>query len=195
MAEDFYKFIEKARKQPLEVKLKKFGQIIEKIMHLTLSIPDLFDENMLEINGRIDAIESELQIIDERIVDLEAHIKVQREQAQESREKLKKATEVEGPKGLTKPEDLTPPDQRDKTPIRKKSTRSLLMDELRKMFSQNVEGVFKSEQNGNILIQFSDGKELLIPKSKIHSEYTKKTEMTQTFLIEAEILRKNDIID
>lgn len=195
MAEDFYKFIEKARKQPLEEKLKQFGQIIEKIMHLTLRIPALFDVNMIDINERIDTIETELHLIDERVLELEGQINVQSEKKQEIKTGLEKKAESKIPKGLKKPEDLKPPDQVEKKPIRKQSTRSLLMDELRKMFSQNVEGILKNEIDDKILIQFSEDKEILIPKSKIHSKYKNDTEMTQTFLIEAEILRKNDIID
>lgn len=195
MAEDFYKFIEKARKEPLEVKIKKFGEIVEKIMHLTLRIPDLFDKNLIEINNRIDKVETDLHNLNNKVIHLQTQIDSKKQIDQKELEDLKISKDKKIPPDLKKPEHLKAPDERDKEPIRKQSTRKLLMDELRKMFSQNVKGVYKNEIDDNILIQFSEDKELLIPKSKIHSEYSKNTEITQTFRIEAEILRKNNIIE
>ncbi len=193
MAEEFYKFLEKARGQPIEEKIKKFGEIVEKIMHLTLSIPDIFDKNLIEINKRIDFIEGDINSLNDKVSDLETQIEAQKEK-QEAVKKVKKPEESEKVKDLKKPPDLSHPQREDKPPVRKQSTRKILMDELKRLFSQNVKGIFIREEGENVLIKFSNNKEVLIPKSKIYSDFT-RDKNEQTFLIEANILRKNNIID
>ena len=55
-----------------------------------------------------------------------------------------------------------------------------------------IHGTIKGESNKALLISFN-GNEMWFPKSVIHSEYSSKKEVDQSFLIDTWILKKNKI--
>jgi len=61
--------------------------------------------------------------------------------------------------------------------------------------SVKIGGIIKGGSEKALLIVFDSGKEQWIPKSTVRSGYDKDNEKTQTFVIDAWVLRKNNIID
>ncbi len=57
----------------------------------------------------------------------------------------------------------------------------------------NINGVIEGETEKALLIQFEDNKEVWIPKSVIRSDYNSINEITQNFMIDNWILKKNNI--
>jgi len=58
----------------------------------------------------------------------------------------------------------------------------------------NVDGMISGETDKAILISFDSDKEIWIPKSSIHCQYIPRKNLTQKFLIDNWILKKNKII-
>ena len=58
----------------------------------------------------------------------------------------------------------------------------------------NINGVIEGETEKALLIQFDNNKEVWIPKSVIHSNYNSINEITQNFMIDNWILKKNNIL-
>ena len=59
---------------------------------------------------------------------------------------------------------------------------------------QCVNGIIKSETNKALLIQFNNGTEIWIPKSRIHSSFDKNKNENQKFMIDNWILEKNKVV-
>jgi len=57
-----------------------------------------------------------------------------------------------------------------------------------------INGVIEGETEKALLIQFENNKEIWIPKSVIRSNYNSINEMTQNFIIDNWILKKNNIL-
>jgi hypothetical protein len=58
----------------------------------------------------------------------------------------------------------------------------------------NVNGIIEGETEKALLIQFEDAKEIWIPKSVIRSNYDSINEISQNFIIDNWILKKNNIL-
>ena len=58
----------------------------------------------------------------------------------------------------------------------------------------NINGVIEGETEKALLIQFDNNKEVWIPKSVIRSNYNPINEITQNFMIDNWILKKNNIL-
>jgi hypothetical protein len=58
----------------------------------------------------------------------------------------------------------------------------------------NIDGVIEGETEKALLIQFDDAKEVWIPKSVIRSNYNLANDVTQNFIIDNWILKKNNIV-
>jgi hypothetical protein len=65
-------------------------------------------------------------------------------------------------------------------------------EELREV--KNINGSIKRETDKALLIQFDNGAEIWIPKSKIHSGFNNTKNILQKFSIDSWILSKNKII-
>ncbi|MFX1569837.1 MAG: hypothetical protein ACFFCV_15905 [Promethearchaeota archaeon] len=59
---------------------------------------------------------------------------------------------------------------------------------------QSVNGIIKGETNKALLIQFDNGTEIWIPKSRIHSSFDKNKNENQEFMIDDWILEKNKVV-
>ncbi len=59
---------------------------------------------------------------------------------------------------------------------------------------QSVNGTIKGETNKALLIQFDNGTEIWIPKSRIHSSFDKNRNDNQKFIIDDWILKKNEVV-
>lgn len=59
---------------------------------------------------------------------------------------------------------------------------------------QSINGIIKSETDKALLIQFDNGTEIWIPKSKIHSNFDKSKNVNQEFMIDDWILEKNKVV-
>ena len=59
---------------------------------------------------------------------------------------------------------------------------------------RNINGVIGGETEKALLIQFENNKEIWIPKSVIRSNYNSINEITQNFVIDNWILKKNNVI-
>lgn len=73
--------------------------------------------------------------------------------------------------------------------ISKSSTKNDLLKQL-----SRIEGAIRGETEKALLINFNSGKEIWIPKSTIHCQYTPRKNLTQKFLIDNWILKRNKII-
>jgi len=58
----------------------------------------------------------------------------------------------------------------------------------------NVDGIISGESEKALLINFNSGKEIWIPKSTIHCQYVPKKALTQKFLIDNWVLKRNKIL-
>ena len=58
----------------------------------------------------------------------------------------------------------------------------------------NIDGVIEGETEKALLIHFDEGKEVWIPKSVIRSNYNSVNEVSQNFIIDNWILKKNNIV-
>jgi hypothetical protein len=58
----------------------------------------------------------------------------------------------------------------------------------------NIDGVIEGETEKALLIQFDKDKEVWIPKSVIRSDYNSVNDITQNFVIDNWILKKNNIV-
>ena len=58
----------------------------------------------------------------------------------------------------------------------------------------NIDGSIQGETKKALLIQFTSGDEIWIPKSTIHGKYIPKKNKDQKFLIDDWILKKNQIL-
>jgi hypothetical protein len=58
----------------------------------------------------------------------------------------------------------------------------------------NINGVIEGETEKALLIQFEEDKEIWIPKSVIRSNYNSVNDITQNFIIDNWILKKNNIV-
>ena len=59
---------------------------------------------------------------------------------------------------------------------------------------RNINGVIEGETEKALLIQFENNKEIWIPKSVIRSNYNSTNDITQNFIIDDWILKKNNVI-
>ena len=59
---------------------------------------------------------------------------------------------------------------------------------------QNVNGIIKGETDKALLIQFDNGTEIWIPKSRIHSSFEKNKNVNQEFMIDDWVLEKNKVV-
>jgi len=59
---------------------------------------------------------------------------------------------------------------------------------------QSVNGIIKGETDKALLIQFDNGTEIWIPKSRIHSSFDKSKSVNQEFMIDHWILEKNKVV-
>ncbi len=59
---------------------------------------------------------------------------------------------------------------------------------------RNINGVIEGETEKALLIQFENNKEIWIPKSVIRSNYNSNNDITQNFIIDDWILKKNNVI-
>jgi UDP-2,3-diacylglucosamine pyrophosphatase LpxH len=59
---------------------------------------------------------------------------------------------------------------------------------------RNINGVIEGETEKALLIQFENNKEIWIPKSVIRSNYNSVNDITQNFIIDDWILKKNNVI-
>ena len=59
---------------------------------------------------------------------------------------------------------------------------------------RNINGVIEGETEKALLIQFENNKEIRIPKSVIRSNYNSNNDITQNFIIDDWILKKNNVI-
>jgi hypothetical protein len=58
----------------------------------------------------------------------------------------------------------------------------------------NIDGIISGESEKALLINFNSGKEIWIPKSTIHCQYTPKKNLVQKFLIDNWVLKRNKIL-
>ena len=58
----------------------------------------------------------------------------------------------------------------------------------------HINGAIKGETEKALLITFDTGKEIWIPKSTIHCQYSPKKQFNQSFLIDNWILKRNKIL-
>lgn len=58
----------------------------------------------------------------------------------------------------------------------------------------NIDGIISGESEKALLINFDSGKEIWIPKSTIHCQYIPKKNITQKFLIDNWVLKRNKIL-
>ena len=59
----------------------------------------------------------------------------------------------------------------------------------------NIKGIIEGETEKALLIQFGENKEVWIPKSLIRSNYNSMNEISQDFIIDNWILKKNSILE
>jgi hypothetical protein len=67
MAEEFSKYLERARGEPIEKKVNDFGQIVEKMMQLVLRIPEIVDESLANMNSKMNEIEQKVSNMNNKI--------------------------------------------------------------------------------------------------------------------------------
>ena len=72
--------------------------------------------------------------------------------------------------------------------------RNTQMSELSRNPANEIEGIIVAETEKAVLIEFKSGKQVWIPKSTIHSQFSSDKTIFQTFLIETWVLEKNNII-
>ena len=58
----------------------------------------------------------------------------------------------------------------------------------------NIDGIISGESEKALLINFNSGKEIWIPKSTIHCQYSPKKNLAQKFLIDNWVLKRNKIL-
>ncbi|MFX0057278.1 MAG: hypothetical protein ACFE85_05450 [Candidatus Hodarchaeota archaeon] len=73
--------------------------------------------------------------------------------------------------------------------IPKKSSRNTIVKTM-----SNIDGKISNETVKAILIKFGSGKEVWIPKSSIHCQYSPRKNLSQKFLIDNWILKRKEII-
>ena len=80
------------------------------------------------------------------------------------------------------------PGQTEKISSKARSNHTLFDD------ASNIDGIISGESEKALLINFNSGKEIWIPKSTIHCQYTPKKNLVQKFLIDNWVLKRNKIL-
>ncbi|MFX1337595.1 MAG: hypothetical protein ACFFDK_03215 [Promethearchaeota archaeon] len=90
---------------------------------------------------------------------------------------------------ITTLEPNNPPFQQENSIISNSSPNANLLNEM-----SNIDGTISGETHKALLINFNSGKEIWIPKSTIHCQYSPKQNLVQKFLIDNWVLKRNKII-
>lgn len=136
MAEEFFSVMKGYSEAPLKERVEGLANVIEKIMIITLKIPEMVDESIQILSNNINGLDGRLKAMEGRIVQVESRV------AAASGANLAVPAVASGP-GAPPPPPGAPPPPPGKAPPPKSgapaapvSLRGSIMDELKSLFSK-----------------------------------------------------------
>lgn len=123
MATEFNKILNEAKKGSVEEKIDALARIIEDMMHIVLTMPDIFDQITEGINKKINDLETMVNQINKT------------QPITEIKQVSPEASQLPSVKELKKPQITRPP-----------NTKRLILDELKELFKKR-ESVNKSRES------------------------------------------------
>ena len=136
MAEEFFSVMNSYSEAPLKERVEGLGDVIEKIMTITLRIPEMVDQSIQILSNNINGLDGRIKALEGRIVQVESRV------AAASGANLAIPAVASGP-GAPPPPPGSPPPPPGRAPPPKSgppagpvSLRGSIMDELKTLFSK-----------------------------------------------------------